>query len=440
MITNELTNHADWIRNQLSRQSLAVPDRLLGILDTRARYKTGVAGTGFSLNYLADTPNVLFYRGADRLEAQENEPSTTQIIVPWTNMMVPVQFTGTELEETRGLRADVLTDENFSLRDMGTDDRLIFLDWIMSRTAATASALQTARVQTLWGKEAKIANPGAVDRQPINVKDIFDDTTGLYGEPISALGKFEAGHPWAEDYAFGASKAYKMSPRVFYFNDVTADGASANKGSTDAAEAGAALSLRAESQNHTNPANNIERGEDLSPARKFQRLYEIVSELSQVVQGTKLAICDNSLFTSIAFEFKDSDKFPMLVGTDQWSYTIRSVQIEDTYFISDPNKPQSDNSIDIYPIGEADGTGYIFPFYWESGMSVSESMQRQNDYMLRDVPDGMTFGSRRDIPFYIDKFTRFPGMADAIGTNERLKWMLVVTEPWAMCQIRKITA
>ena len=426
-IINDLSNHADTIRQGLSTLSLRTPDRVQQILDTRARYKTGVAGTGFSLTYLQDTPNVMFYRGADRLEAQEADPTTTQIIVPWTNLMAPVQFTGTELEETRGLRSDRMTDENYSLSDMGTDDRLVFIDYVMSRTAATASRIQNARVQTLWGKDAGLATVSA-DRKPLSLPGLFDDSTGLYGEPVDALGKFESGHPWAEDNAFGASKAYKMAPRVYYFNDASTTTRGSNRTLPNP------LSL-------SDPAKTTGTdGEQLTPDQKFQRLYEIISEFAQVVQGTKLAICDNSVFSKIAFEFKDSDRYPMLVGTDQWRFTIRCVQMEDTYFISDPNKSRDDNSIEVLHIGDQDGSGTIFPFYWDPGMSVSDSMQRQNEYMMMDVPDGMAFGPRRDIPFYIDKFSRFDGMADAIGTNERLKYMNVCTEPWCQLQIRQISA
>ena len=112
---------------------------------------------------------------------------------------------------------------------------------------------------------------------------------------------------------------------------------------------------------------------------------------------------------------------------------MRSVLIEDTYFISDPYMTD-DNAIYVLHIGESDASGTVFPFYWDPNSSISELMRREQDMALRDIPDGLTFGSRRDIPFYMDKFERFAGRADAVGAWERLKWMLVCTEPW--CQLR----
>ena len=176
----------------------------------------------------------------------------------------------------------------------------------------------------------------------------------------------------------------------------------------------------------------------------FDKLVEIVNRYSEVVPGTKVAICDTQVFSRLSTYFKDSDKFPLLVGNDKWSFTINCVVIQDVYFMSDPNKPISENSIDVLHIGDLGASGMeagtIYPFYWRSGDSVRQNMQTKVNEMLSKPPGGMEFGPRREIPIDMDDFERFAGMADAVGSHLRLKYMLICTEPWCQLQIRQIAA
>lgn len=285
-IINQLTNHVDTIREPLSKDSLVTPDRVLQILDTRAKYQTGVATGGFNLSYLRDTPDVLFYRGTDPLEASEADPQTTAIIVPWNNMMAPIQFSGTDLEETLGVRTSQMLSENYNIREMG-DQVYVFTDFIMSRASGTAVSIQTARVQSLWGGTAKIQQVDQ-DRMPTTLPEIFDENTGLYGEPKDALGKFEAGHPWAGDNKFGLSEDFKMVPRVWNVRE--SDGTAG-----------------------TTTNGKLDREDDNS----FQSFYDACAQYSAVVPGTKIGICSNSVFTQLALRYSETGnayKFPTLVG------------------------------------------------------------------------------------------------------------------------------
>ena len=71
---------------------------------------------------------------------------------------------------------------------------------------------------------------------------------------------------------------------------------------------------------------------------------------------------------------------------------------------------------------------------------MRESIQRENDYMLMNVPAGMDFGATREVPFYMDDFRAFEGNADAVGTHQRLKYMMVCTEPWCQMYIDNVRA
>ena len=419
-IVNDLNNHVGEIRTGLRKDSLKTPDRLLQILDSHAKYQTGAATEGYSFSHLRRTPKVTFYRGADRYEAAEADPTTTRLIVPWANVMCPIEFLGTDLEETVGMTADDMTDDGYSLAGMREDQQEVFMDFVKGRVTATAAAMQNGRVNVLWGNDANIQYVSA-DRLPTSIPEIFDPETGLYGEDKDALGTFEKGHPWADNYAFGRSENFLMTPRVW---DLAKD----DGGSADAA-AGTAMGTTAV---------------DISLDENFESLYHCISQYSQIVPGTKVAICDNAVFTKLALRYAKAEgsmanKFPTLVGTDRWQLTVRSVLIEDTYFISEPYKTASDNSIFVIHVGDRGANeGTLFPFYWEKEMSISELMRSEQEMMLRDIPDGLTWGPRRDVPFYMDKFTRFAGNADAVGSHERLKWMLVCTEPWCQLLINNV--
>ena len=410
-IINQLSNHVRTIQAPLSKMSLRTSDRVLQILDTRAKYQTGIATPGYSLDYLRETPEVVFYRGTDRLEAQEADPQITRIVVPWTNMMAPLQFSGTDLEETVGLRSDQMTDDNYSLSEVNNDSVYMFSNFIMTRAAGTASAVQQARVSALWGQDAKIAAVDA-DRLPTTLPEIFDPSTGLYGEPVDALGEFEEGHIWAGENKFGKSKPTKMTPRVW---DVTYPEGRSGTG-TQATDG--TLGDRND---------------------RFNSLYDCLAQYSQIVPGMKLAVCNNKVFRELGLRYAQlgtSGESPYMYPTvtgDRWSLRVRSVQIEDTYFIADPYMTD-DSAIYVLHLGEGEGGGTIFPFYWDPNSSIPELMRREQEQALREIPDGLTFGTRRDIPFYLDKFERFAGRADAVGAWERLKWMVVCTEPW--CQLR----
>lgn len=424
-ILNQLSNHVRTIQAPLSKMSLRTSDRVLQILDTRAKYQTGVATPGYSLDYLRETPEVVFYRGTDRLEAQEADPQITRIVVPWVNMMAPLQFSGTDLEETVGLRSDQMTDDNYSLAEVNNDSVYMFSNFIMTRAAGTASAVQQARVSALWGQDAKIASVDS-DRLPTTLPEIFDPSTGLYDEPVDALGEFEEGHVWAatdkttKATRFGESLAYKMTPRVW---DVTRDNG-----------VGTAVAGRTQG---TALLGNDAAGRDA----RFQSLFAALSRYSQIVPGRKLAICSYRRFEELGLRWSKQGSggqqpymYPTVTGAT-WSLQVRSVQIEDTFFISDPYMME-DDAIYVLHLGEGDSGGTVFPFYWDPTSSIPELMRREQEMALREIPDGLTFGTRRDIPFYMDKFERFAGRADAVGAWERLKWMLVCTEPW--CQLRLI--
>lgn len=420
-ITNELSNHVGEIRAGLMKESLITPDRTLQLLDTRARFKTGAAGAGFSFSHLRNTPDVQFYTGADQLQATEFNPKTNRLIVPWANCLSPIQFYGTDLNQMVGLTTAQMMKDDYRMSDMAEDQQIVFMDQLKNASIASASGIQNARVQVLWGREGKYQAASA-DRLPTSLPELFDDTTGLYGEDIDALGDFEKGHPWESDYAFGASKKTLMTPRVWYLND--------DEGANTGTKVATAEQANAQS---------------ISSDEGLQRLYDCISAFSQVVPGTKVGICDVRTFSSLALKYAKNmgnntpSGYPSRVGTDRWSISVKSVQIEDTYFISDPFKSADDESIFVIHLGDTGGVpGTVYPFYWESALSLPELLKRETEQMLRDIPDGLTWGMRRDVPFYMDEFMRFAGNADAIGTVLRLMWMLICTEPWCQLAIRKV--
>ena len=424
-IINQLSNSVGAIRDGLQLLSLETPDRILQILDTRARYQSGVAGEGFSFTHLRDTPQVTYYTGADRTQESENDPKTTRIIVPWANMSAPVQFLGTDLHKTVGLTTTDLLEDAGELNRMREDDSLVFIDFVRQQVEATAFSLQQARVNTLWGKDAGI-NSVSADRLPISLPDIFDETTGLYGESVDALGDFEPSHVWAEDYAFGYSTKKLMTPRIWNFEweqggGTLKDGDKVASGAT-AGQARGILTSTGELDNNA-----------------FQDLQQLITAYSQVVQGMKIGICNNTTFNALAIGFR-GDQYPE-IRLDKWDYTVKCVQIDSVYFISDPSKSATDTTIDIIHIG-ANGTNQatVFPFYWNPRRTVRSELERRISMRMKDIPDGLSFGARREIPWYMDMFSRFEGLNDAVGTRLRLMMMLICTEPWMQCQIRNIAA
>lgn len=412
-ILNQLSNHVGTIQAPLSKLALRTPDRVLQILDTRAKYEAGVATAGYDLSYLRDTPEAMFYRGSDRVEAQEADPQVDRIIVPWTNMMAPLQFSGTDLEETVGMRSDRMTDDDYSLAEMNNDSRYMFINFVMTRAAGTASGIQQARVDAQWGNDTKIQLADG-SRMPITIPQICDPNTGLYGEPVDALGEFEPGHPWAatdettKATNFGRSRSYKMTPRHWNIQEDDGTAGTSNDGNT--------------------------RGERNN---RFNSLYNCISEYSQIVPGTKIAICNNRVFTQLALRYAQVGeggeapyKYPTLVGNDQWRMQVRSVLMEDVYFISDPYMT-SETEIYVLHIGDQGaGNGTVFPYYWVPDVDIPELLRRETEMALRDIPDGMVWGGRRDVPFYLDKFRVFDGRADMVGAWQRLKYSIVATEPW----------
>ena len=436
-IVNDLNNHVDVLRHPLRTMSLRTPDRILSALLTRTRFKTGVAGAGYSLTYLRNSPSVVFYRGMDTYEATDTDPRTTQIIASWSNVMAPVNFAGTELEETLGLRSQRLTRVDYGLGQMSDESRLVFLNYISTGFKATAAGLMTALTMAWHGRSEKIASGMFEDRMPMSRKQLFDDSTGLYGQSRDALGEFESGHPWArtgEDTEataaggatrFGRSLPYKMVPRRWDFSN--GDGRSTALGTRFAS----LVSGRATLGGGTPAENDV----------AFHQLYGVLSEYNMVVPGTKLAVMSNQAFQSIAHRFIDSQKYPLLMGTDKWQYSVTCFKIEDVYVMADPNKLEDEASIEVYHIGDVGAeNGTIFPFMWNPDVTVRESIERENDYMLMDVPAGMDFGAQRDIPFYMDDFAAFEGNADAIGTHQRLKYMMICTEPWCQLVIDNVVA
>ena len=425
---NNISNHAREIEGSIQKADLGTPNVSQAVLDTRARYQTGPATPGFSFTTLQNRPDAFFYRGMDRRAADDFDPGTTRIIVPWCNMSVPIAFPGTELEELRGLSADQLTDEDFTLEAMSLDDRNIFLDYIGDGVTIAASSAQNARIQALWGKREGIL-PASFDRFPMSIPQLFDDRTGLYGESVEALGKFERGHPWSEtDTAstlftgenatrFGASRAWKMAPRVYYFNDKDGgDDPTANTGSVSITD------------------------KTLYPdGEGFHKLYMILAEFSQIVPGKKLALCTAEQFGKLMFHFEGSSKFPLVVaGTERWEYRYDCVRLGQVYCVMEPQKAPDEDTIEVLTIGDNVRTSTIFPFYWVKRRNMSDMYNRENDYMNMEVPIGMDFGARRDVTFYLDKFHRFDENEDAVGSHQRLKYMNVCTAPWAQLQIRGI--
>ena len=407
-ITNELSNHVGTIESGLMKEALITPDRVLQLLDTRAKFRAGIPGEGFSFAHLRNTPDVQFYTGGDQLQATEFAPKTTRIKVPWANALSPVQFFGTDLNQMAGLTTRQMLREDYQLRNLADNQQIVLMDMLDNAATASASAIQSARVNQTWDRPGKYLSATA-DRLPMNLMDLFDPSTGLYGEPKKALGKFEEGHPWSGANKFGKSEDFLMTPRVWKLNDADGGGTAT-----------------------TNTSISTDSG--------FQRLFDCISRFSMVVSGTKVAICDVQTFSSLALKYAQNtggnypSGYPSRIGGDRWKIEVNSVQIQDTYFISDPNKA-ADNTIFVLHIGERDGrNGTVYPFYWVPDTTAGELMKRELDYMLRDVPDGLTWGPRRDIPFYMDEFSRFRTNADAIGSLVRLMWMLICTEPW--CQLR----
>lgn len=452
-ILNDLSNHVDWIRDGLTTLTLDIPDVLQQVIDTRARYKTGVQGSGFSFTHLRNSPDVTYYTGADRDQSSENDPETIQIIIDWTDMMVPVQFLGTDLQKTVGIQANDLLRADSSLSGMADDDRLMFLDFIESQLEVTAYAIQQARVNVLWGRTigVQMAN---VDRLPMSVPDLFNQETGLYRQPREILGGYERQHVWGGGhYRWGASLNFLMVPRVFDF--AYTDGGKAaytanNSGEPVAAGTTETLAKNTPNRAHTGSgssrdalnagqARGILNPDGTLDEDAFQVLQSAISSFSQVVPGRKLAICNDETFSALAIGFR-GDQYPQ-IQLDRWEYTIDSIRIGSVTFVSDPNKTPDSTTIEIFHIGDNEGNrGSFFPFYWDPGASLRARMRAKIDNKIRNVSGAPTFGTRRKIPVRMDDFGRFEGWADAVGTRLRLSSMNVCTNPERQCQFINIAA
>lgn len=440
MILNQLSQYVNNMREGLTTLTLDVPDRLLTILETRSRYKTGVATPGYDWTHLRNSPDLMFYTGGDRDQSSENDPEVRTIMETWKDAMLPMQFLGTDLQQTVGIRAAKLTEEGYMLRNMADNDRSVLLDFIGTQMELTAYSLQAGRVNSLWGRSNGIQMTNR-DRLPLSIPQLFDQESGLYGEAPGVLGGFERQHIWHGDGAFGSSADDLMLPRLWDFAYERG-----YNGTTHAVAGRTATALEQQpaAGGTTRTALNGEaRGILLADGtldeNTFQDLHQVVTQYSQVVPGRKIAICNNETFSALAIGFR-GDNQPT-VNLDKWSYGIRCVQIDDVYFISDPNKSPDSTTIEIYDIGSEGGSrGTLFPFYWDSGASVRRAMQAKVDSKLRDVPDGLTFGPRRRIPIDVDPFTRFEGMADAVGTRLRLSYMIICTHPERQFQIINIAA
>lgn len=418
-IQNNLTNCADLVRHGLMTRSHKTVDTTWNILTTRMRYVTGRAEGGFHFAELSGTPGTIFFDGHQEMRSTDADPQTTAVIAPWKNNATPIQLVGTELQKMVGMTSKRLTDGNQSMGDLSLEQQGRVIDWLLANAVSSFSQFQRQRIQALWGRREGML-PTDPQNFPVSLPEVFDTSgsTYLYGESQTVMGEFEEGHIWERE-TFGASSKNKFSPRVWDWRTKwsSAD-AGGSKGTGDARTFGVG-----------NTAD-----EDL------EELLYILEKYTAVCPGQKVAICSHGFMAKLSFMFKDSDKFPALMGERGWEFRINTVRLGEVLFVADPNKPESDDSIYVLDLGNpgADDSA-IFPVYWIPDVDASESMETIEAYMNQPTRDGMIFGQMRPAPWWITEFEQIAGYVDTIAAQLREMYLLAVPEPWRLLLIDQIT-
>lgn len=376
MILNQITNHVREIILDLRKEYVEVPDFLVQIMDSYARYKRGgVAGLGISIPSLTNRANAIFYNDLDEAQAIDNVTEVARHFAYWKHMYVPVLIRGTVLKQTVGLTVSQLVQQNYSLGHMNKNDGNMLLNLLESEYLTAAAGIQGKKVTAAHGHYMELL-PEESDRRPETLDDLFNEDGDYHNISIDALGSWDNDHVWGHrplsNNGTDAEKKYRNRPVIY---DMTS-----------------------------------------GSGQTFSDLHPILRRLNMVVKTPKLGFMWDDGFSNLVDDMLDKNtRVPQLtLGGAGAEYDIDCVKIAGTTIIADPNTPE--DKLRILNVGTPSmQNGTIFPMYYDPMVNPVESF-RERAAMLslnKDRPRGMTFGRPRPTPFHGMEWSRNDRYVDA---------------------------
>ena len=376
MILNQITNHVREIILDLRTEYVRVPDFIVQILDSYARYKTGgAAGLGISIPSLLNRGKAVFYSGLDEAQEVEDNTEVERHFAYWKHLVIDVVVVGTVIKQTVGITVADLIRQSYSLGHMNENDRLMLLNQFKSSYLTAAAGMQAKKVTGTHGHYQNL-NPEESDRAPEHLDELFDENKPFHGIAIDALGVWDDDHLWGRRPIsnVGSEEERKMRHRPIVVE--VADG--------------------------TKPT--------------IASLDPILRGYANVVPGQKLGYMWHEGFSTLVQDIRNSNnQVPLLaMGGAGWEFDIDCVKIAGTAIISDPNAPVGELRIlHVGTPGLDDGT--VFPFYYDPMTEPIEAFKMEAEMLSlnKDRPKGMDFGRPRPTPYHGSEWSRNSNYADA---------------------------
>ena len=386
MILNQMTNHVREIILELRTEYIDVPDTLVQIMDSYARYQTGgVMGHSVSIPALLSRAKALFYNDLDEMESIEDATQVERHFAYWKHLYVPIALRGTLLKQTTGVTTTQLIAQNGSLGHMNADHRLMLLNLFKSEYETAAAGIQGKKVAAAHGHYLNL-EPEETQRAPETLENLFNEDGDYHGIGPDALGSWDNEHIWAHrplgNTGTDAEQRLRNRPQIYEF------------------------------------ASGV--------VPSIAGLDPVLRRLNMVVNTPKLGVMWDDGFSALVGDILGKNlAVPQLtMGGAGWEYDIDCVKIAGTTIIADPNTPEQKLRIlNVGMPGLMNGT--IFPYYYDPETNPVDAFAQQA--MMKSLnmgrPKGMSFGRPRPTPYQGTEWSRLENLVDAVGTRVLLDYI-----------------
>lgn len=390
-ITDELSTMIDpdilpGVQNNVTAES-----PLAGTLLRFTHFKRGPARDGIRITQLIDQNNTRFYRDYDAATREATDKHVAHFEA-WSNLQGDRILAGTRLEEVIGktskqvMRADSLRSLDAWLRDA-------IIDIVGAESDGAVAAMSNTYSRTLTGNTLPSDN---IDRMPITLDDVFDETSGLHGLGITGLGTWPTGHPWQRNPVNTDGSTNIHIPQIFH-----------NSGTP----------------------RTISKSVLSGP---------IIQMMAQV-RGFWLCGLDPSLYETLSSEFDAQFDFVMGIGLMEW--TVRAVRIQNVYFF--PDADATTTSARCIHIGNPQNgqDGSFYPLMWIPDEVANIGPVQAGAFAAggNRIPT-VRLGRPFQLPIYAQEWTRDGTSADAISSSLQIKYCFLCVQRWKQFEIRDLQA
>lgn len=396
MILNQLTNHVREIVLSLRTEPIEVPDFITLILDSYARYQTGVMTHSVSIPNLLSRSRAFFYNGLDFAQQIEDNRQVERHFAHWKHVYTNVSIPGVLLKQVTGLTTSTLVEQGYALGHMNDTNMYQLLNILETEYCTSAAGIQEKKVAALHGHFMEL-EPEEEAVKPETIDDLFDEDGDFHGIPIDALGEWDNGHIWGRRPLsnVGTDAEKKQIHRPIVVNAATFADADATG--------------------------------EIAPS--ISNLEPILRRYAMVVKGGKLGYMWDEGFSTLVQDIIGRNLMVprLIMGGAGWEFDIDCVKIAGTTIIGDPNaKPGELCVLHVGDIGMQNGT--VFPFYFDP-LTDSVDYFSEKARMLsenRERPRGMDFGRPRMTPYQGQNWRESDAHVDAIYSRIMLDWIPIL--------------